>query len=85
MFVHQMEDKRSRFLPSQLCFNCFLLVKFMSDEERTELENEDRFLKMLLDFYQEHDGDLSMNDGEREQHIDAILERIWEIKQLLND
>lgn len=57
----------------------------MSDEERTELENEDRFLKMLLDFYQEHDGDLSMNDGEREQHIDAILERIWEIKQLLND
>lgn len=62
-----------------------LLVKFMSDAEREELENEDRFLKLLLDFHQDYKHELSMTDEEKERHIDAILERIWEIKQRLRD
>lgn len=57
----------------------------MSDAEREELENEDRFLKLLLDFHQDYKHELSMTDEEKERHIDAILERIWEIKQRLRD
>lgn len=83
MFEHQMEDKRSRFLPSGKCFCLPLLVKFMSDEERKELEEEDQLLKNLLKIYQEYRQDLSMTNEEWEQHVDTILERIWEIKQLL--
>ena len=64
-------------------FVCFLLVKFMSDEGKKELEEEDQLLKNLLKIYQEYRQDLSMTDEEWEQHVDAILERIWEIKQLL--
>jgi hypothetical protein len=66
-------------------FVCFLLVKFMSDAERKGLEEEDRLLKTLLDFHHKHKGNLSMTNDEREQHIDAILERIWQIKQHLKD
>lgn len=80
-----MEGKRSRFLPSRLSFNCFLLVKFMSDAERNELEEEDRLLKILIDFHNTRQRELSMSDEEREQHIDAILERIWQIKQRLKN
>ncbi len=54
-------------------FNCFLLVKFMSDAERNELQEEDRFLKALLDFHTKYKGDLTMTDEEREQYIDAVL------------
>ena len=64
-------------------FNCFLLVKFMSDAERKELAEEDELLKNLLKLYHEYRQDISMTDEELEQHVDAILERIWEIKQLL--
>jgi len=64
-------------------FNYYLLVKFMSDAERKELEEEDELLKTLLKIYHEFRQDISMTDEELEQHIDAILERIWEIKQLL--
>lgn len=55
----------------------------MSDEERKELEEEDQLLKNLLKIYQEYRQDLSMTNEEWEQHVDTILERIWEIKQLL--
>ena len=55
----------------------------MSDEGKKELEEEDQLLKNLLKIYQEYRQDLSMTDEEWEQHVDAILERIWEIKQLL--
>lgn len=55
----------------------------MSDEERKELEEEDQLLKNLLKFYHEYRQDISMTDEELELHTDAILERIWEIKQLL--
>lgn len=64
-------------------FNYYLLVKFMSDAERKELKEEDQLLKNLLKIYQEYRQDLSMTNEEWEQHIDTILERIWEIKQLL--
>ena len=64
-------------------FNCFLLVKFMSDAERKELAEEAELLKNLLKLYHEYRQDISMTDEELEQHVDAILERIWEIKQLL--
>ncbi len=62
-----------------------LLVKFMSDAEREKLEEEDRLLKMLIDFHNNYKGQLSMTSEERAQHIDAILERIWQIKQRLKD
>ncbi|MGV3600615.1 MAG: hypothetical protein ACO1N1_05375 [Dyadobacter fermentans] len=55
----------------------------MSDAERKELEEEGQLLKNLLKIYQEYRQDLSMTNEEWEQHIDTILERIWEIKQLL--
>lgn len=55
----------------------------MSDAERKELEEEDQLLKNLLKIYQEYRQDLSMTNEEWEQHIDTILERIWETKQLL--
>jgi archaellum component FlaC len=55
----------------------------MSDAERKELEEEDELLKNLLKLYHEYRQDISMTDEELEQHVDAILERIWEIKQLL--
>lgn len=55
----------------------------MSDAERKELEEEDQLLKNLLKFYHEYRQDLSITHEEWEQHIDVILERIWEIKQLL--
>lgn len=55
----------------------------MSDEERKELEEEDQLLKNLLKIYQEYRQDLSMTNEEWEQHVDTVLERIWEIKQLL--
>jgi SUMO ligase MMS21 Smc5/6 complex component len=64
-------------------FVCFLLVKFMSDAERKELEEEDQLLKNLLKIYQEYRQDLRMTNDEWEQHVDTVLERIWEIKQLL--
>jgi len=66
-------------------FNCFLLVKFMPNAERKELEEEDQLLKNLLKFYDEYRQDLSMTNEEWEQHVDAILERIWEIKHLLKN
>lgn len=56
----------------------------MSNAERNELE-EDRLLKMLIDFHNNYKGKLSMIDDEREQHIDAILEGIWQIKQRLKN
>lgn len=68
-----------------LAFNCFLLIKFMSDAERKELEEEDRLLKQLIDFHDKNKGKLSMTNEERERHIDAILERIWQIKQRLKN
>ncbi|GGH52737.1 hypothetical protein GCM10007423_57460 [Dyadobacter endophyticus] len=57
----------------------------MSDAERNELEEEDRLLKILIDFHNTRQRELSMSDEEREQHIDAILERIWQIKQRLKN
>ena len=55
----------------------------MSDAERKELAEEDELLKNLLKLYHEYRQDISMTEEELEQHVDAILERIWEIKQLL--
>lgn len=57
----------------------------MSDAERKELEQEEWLLKMLLDFYVSHTDEISMADDEREQHINAMLERIWEIKERLKN
>lgn len=57
----------------------------MSETEREELENDERFLKMLLEFHHTYKGELSMTDKEREQYVDTILERMWEIKQRLKD
>lgn len=57
----------------------------MSDAERKELEEEDRLLKQLLDFHNENEEKLSMTDEQREQHIDAILDRIWHIKERLKN
>ncbi|SDE63529.1 hypothetical protein SAMN04487996_10681 [Dyadobacter soli] len=75
--------RRAIFYLRGNAFVCFLLVKFMSDEERKELEEEDLLLKNLLRFYHEYRQNLSMTNQQLEQHVDAILERIWEIKQLL--
>ena len=75
--------RRAIFYLRGNAFNCFLWVKFMSDAERKELAEEDELLKNLLKFYHEYRQDISMTDEEFEQHVDAILERIWEIKQFL--
>jgi hypothetical protein len=63
-----------------------LLVKFMSDAEREELEDEERLLKLLLDFHTKYIDEMSsMSEEAKGQHIDAILDRLWEGKQLLKN
>jgi hypothetical protein len=58
----------------------------MSDAERYELEDEERLLKLLLDFHNKYKHETpSMTEEAKGQHIDAILDRIWEIKQLLKN
>ena len=58
----------------------------MSDDERSELENERRDLFDLLDFHVVFNDDIrSMTEEQKEMHIDYILDRIWEINQKLAD
>lgn len=58
----------------------------MSDAEREELEDEERLLKLLLDFHIKYEDEMSSMDEEAKvKHIDAILDRIWEVKQLLKN
>lgn len=58
----------------------------MSDEERKELEEERRDLFEILDFYAMFNDDIrSMTEEQKEQHINYILDRIWQISQILGD
>ncbi|MHA4737384.1 hypothetical protein [Dyadobacter sp. MSC1_007] len=58
----------------------------MSDAEREELEDEERLLKLLLDFHTKYVDEMSsMSEEAKGQHIDAILDRLWEVKQLLKN
>lgn len=66
------------------CFNCFLLVKFMSDAEIKRLEEERRYLIQILDFHVKSDGTLGTTEEESEKHIDDILDRILEINQIID-
>lgn len=46
----------------------------MSDAEREELEDEERLLKLLLDFHTKYEDEMSsMGEEAKGQHIDAIL------------
>lgn len=78
--------RRAIFYLRGNAFVCFLLVKFMSDEERKELEGERRDLFEILDFYAVFNDDIrSMTEEQKEQHINYILDRIWQINQILGD
>ena len=56
----------------------------MSEDEGKKLEEEYFYLHILLDFYAKNRGAIqSMSDKEYKQHIDAILDKINEIKKQL--
>ena len=58
----------------------------MSDAERKDLEEERRDLFEILDFYAVFNDDIrSMTEEQKEQHINYILDRIWQINQILGD
>lgn len=62
----------------------FLLVKFMSDAERKELEEEDILLKKMLDFYHEQRQDLSLTNEEWEAWLygmQRLAERADDLKR----
>ncbi len=55
----------------------------MNVENRKELEIELELLTEILKFHSEKWGKLSMSESETENHIDDMLDRINEIKQIL--
>lgn len=57
----------------------------MSVEERNALEEELMDLRKLLDFYVGFGHEIrSMTEREKEDHIDAVLDRINHINTVLN-
>jgi len=57
----------------------------MSPAERKELEEEIIYLKYILDFYSGSESELSSLKGPRlEAHINSILDRLLELKSILD-
>lgn len=57
----------------------------MSNEERQKLLEEQRMIKMLLDFHVTHRDKIAMDEKEFEAYLNAALDRLIEIKNLLTE
>ncbi len=57
----------------------------MTSSERDQLFQEMEILKMLLDFHLKHRERIGMTDLEFETYSNAVLDRLLEIKKLLDD
>lgn len=57
----------------------------MTLDERDELTEEQRLLKILLDFHVNNRANISMNDQEFEEYADAVLDRLNELKNILEE
>jgi ribosome assembly protein YihI (activator of Der GTPase) len=56
----------------------------MTNEERTQLLEEYQLLKILLDFHVQNKEQLSMSSQEFEEYVNAALDRLNELKQILD-
>ena len=57
----------------------------MTENERLELEEEREMLKILLDFHLKHDLGGWTKSREFEDYVNAALDRLLEIRNLLNE
>ena len=57
----------------------------MTKQERQELQQEYEGLKLLLDFHILNRKRIKMPDSEFEDYLNAALDRLNEIKDLLNE
>lgn len=55
----------------------------MLQEEKEELIEEQRLLKILLDFHVNNRANISMNDEEFEAYVNAVLDRLNELTKIL--
>lgn len=56
----------------------------MTNEERTQLLEEYQLLKLLLDFHVQNKEHISMGSQEFEEYVNEVLDRLNEIKALLD-
>lgn len=57
----------------------------MTPAERNQLLEEQRLLKILLDFHVINRANISMNEQEFEEYVNAVLDRLNELIKLLDD
>ena len=55
----------------------------MTPEERNELLEEERLLRILLDFHVKNRTHISMSDQEFEEYVNAVLDRLNELTKIL--
>lgn len=57
----------------------------MTNEERLLFLEEYRLLKILLDFHVQNREHISMSDQDFEEYVNAALDRLNELKRLLDE
>ncbi|MFM9951458.1 MAG: hypothetical protein ACKV1O_26220 [Saprospiraceae bacterium] len=55
----------------------------MSHNEKEELIEEQRILKILLDFHVKNRANISMSDSEFQEYVNVVLDRLNELTRLL--
>ena len=55
----------------------------MSYNEKEELIEEQRILKILLDFHVKNRANISMSDSEFQEYVNVVLDRLNELTRLL--
>jgi ribosome assembly protein YihI (activator of Der GTPase) len=56
----------------------------MSEQERLELLEEKDYIQLLLDFHVRNKERIAMNTADFEEYVNAVLDRLNEIDNLLN-
>lgn len=57
----------------------------MNKGEREKLLEESRLLKVLLEFHIKNRGNITMSDQEFEGYVNAVLDRLNELNQILDE
>lgn len=57
----------------------------MSSEEKEKIFTEIEILKTLLDFHVNNRSFITMGDQEFEEYVNAVLDRLNELKELLGE
>lgn len=57
----------------------------MTNAERDELKEEVKILKLLLDFHIQNREHISLSKVEFEEYVDTILDRLNELKTILDE